>query len=215
MHDAEGDVVAKSVQLLVAVALVLILLRIAVGDQAFLGHEAANSLSTLIATLLGVLTAFAIDRRREDRREMQLYGAELNAAVYDLASLRIACQHIRDQLVGGQATLDYLNKLSGIVALNQSPRFRREGSYLLKTSVAAILASIDATAPYIDSYRSAPFGKDRTVLTNSLDRLIKAINFTAERLLSSATALGFHSTVTDDERQEVQKFRNIIFGNSG
>src|SRR5262245_38519591 len=99
---------------------------------------------TLVATLVGVLAAFSLDRALSRQIETERYAAELDAARGELATLVTSAKRIRIQIENRQAMIEEFQAPVMVSALLQSSRFRLRASYGLVVCTTTIPSLADS-----------------------------------------------------------------------
>ena len=129
-----------------------------------------------VSTLVGVLLAFALADESERRIQARVYAAELNAAVDDLAGLKVVCSRVVAELQASARVVDEMSRPPSIMNLQQSSRFRAHAGYPLRAGLTSVLTAIDVVRPQIEYLRTAAGDDGQRVKTaRSIDALGKLV----------------------------------------
>jgi hypothetical protein len=165
---------------------------------------------TLVATLVGVLAAFSLERALGRQMETERFAAELDAARGELAALVTSARRIRIQIENRQAMIEEFQAPSIVIALLQSSRFRLRASYSLVVCTTTIPSLADSLNVKIRECRKAPTAVNVSLMRAELSVVEKAAELVAEAIDDELRKVGIAAKVTQEERQQIANFRETL-----
>jgi hypothetical protein len=176
--------------------------------------------SGLVATLVGVLIAFRLERRREGRRALEQYARHLSAVRYESAQLHAVCQQALAGIPKGAIT-SYDVDAPALRGLVSGPELQEHAPHGLAMVLISLLAVVGAARNSLGHYRNlvTSAGYSTTLLTTQLaplakhlTRLLDGIESAQGLLDGELKRLGRGVKETAEDKAVIQAFRDATKG---
>ncbi len=128
--------------------------------------------ASLVATLIGVLVAFELERWRERRDAREQYARHLSAVRYESAQLHSACQQALAG-IGQGAITTYEIDAPALRGLVSGPALQEHAPHGLSVVLISLLALVGATHNSVNHYRRLIGAGALSILATQLAPLTK------------------------------------------
>lgn len=175
-------------------------------------------LAGLVATLVGVLAAFRLERRRERLRAREQYARHLSVVWYESEQLRAVCEEALVGFAQTGAITTYEMDAPALRGLVSGPELQEHAPHGLAVVLISLVAVVGRTRNGVDYYRRllasaggasvALSAAQAARLTKHLTRLRAGIESAQGVLDAELARLGRDVMQTKEDTAAIQAFRD-------
>jgi len=170
----------------------------------------------LIATLVGVLLAFQLDRWWERRMSKKTYAEQLNSCKYDLGLLISTCTTISGQVSSGVAPVLEIDA-PALRALLVSPLLQKYGPHGLIMALTTLSSvGITPVSNIVEQHRQLSVTGSALTTAQQLDiiprveKLKKLAKYVQELIEKELGRLGVAITETEEDKKALKDLSDIL-----